>query len=186
MAFRFIPTKAGIAARMNTDEHSEPNHQDLIRRLEGLAMTAMTATARDENGTAATLLTWHRRLGHPSFKTVVALARNGASGMVITDIPERIPGLDACAACIAAKSVRLPHKKGRERAKEYLGRIHIDIAGPMPIKSAGGREYVFVVVDDHSRGSTLGHCASNQRRSMPSRCTRQQQKMSHRKSCARS
>lgn len=34
-------------------------------RLEGVVMTAT------EKGTEATLMTWHRRLGHPSFNTVV-------------------------------------------------------------------------------------------------------------------
>ena len=43
-------------------------------------------------------MTWHRRLGHPSFKTVVELARSGASGMVITDVPAKVPGPGARAA----------------------------------------------------------------------------------------
>ena len=99
----------------------------------------------------ATLMTWHRRLGHASFKTVVALAKSGASGIVISDIPAKIPGLDACAACVAAKSVHLPHKEGRKRGSRYLERVHINIAGPMPVRSAGGREYVYVIVDDYTR-----------------------------------
>lgn len=81
-----------------------------------------------------------------SFKTVVESARSGASGMVIADVPAKVPGLDACAACVARKSVHLPHKEGRGRPSEYLERVHIDIAGPMPIASVGGREYVYVVV----------------------------------------
>ena len=65
--------------------------------------------------------------------------------MVITDLPKKIPGLDACAACVAAKSVHLPHKEGRNRAEVYLDRVHIDITGPMPKKSAGGKEYEYAV-----------------------------------------
>ena len=93
---------------------------------------------------------WHRRLGHLSFKTVVALAESGADGMVITDLPKKIPGLDTCAACVAAKSVHFPHKEGRNRAEAYLDRVHIDIARPMPKKSAGGKEYEYIIVDDYS------------------------------------
>ena len=52
----------------------------------------------------AGLLIWHRRLGHPSFKAVVGLARSGVSGVVITDVPASVPGLDACAACRAFAS----------------------------------------------------------------------------------
>jgi len=32
-----------------------------------------------------------------------------------------------------------------------LDRVHIDIAGPMPTKSAGRKEYEYIVVDDYSR-----------------------------------
>jgi len=100
-----------------TDEHREPTYPELVQRLQKVVMAA---TARGGNGTEATLMTWHRRLGHASFKTVVALAKSGASGIVISDIPAKIPGLDACAACVAAKSVHLPHKEGRKRGSRYL------------------------------------------------------------------
>ena len=44
-----------------------------------------------------------------------------------------------------------PHKEGRERADEHLGCVHVDIAGPVPVKSAGGKSYVYVVVDNYTR-----------------------------------
>ena len=138
----------GLAAWMDTSEGADPTHQELVERLEKVVMIA---TAKGGKGTEATLMTWHRRLGHPSFRTVVELARSGTGGIVITDMPAKVPGLDACAACVAGKSVHLPHKEGRERATEYLERVHIDIAGPMPVVSAGGREYVYVIVDDYTR-----------------------------------
>ena len=72
-------------------------------------------------------------------------------GVVVTDLPAKVPSLDACAACVAGKSVHLPHKEGRGRASGYLERVHIDITGPMPVMSAGRKEYVYVVVDDHTR-----------------------------------
>jgi len=96
-------------------------------------------------------LTWHRRLGHLSFKTIVELAQGGASGVEIIDVPVRIPGLDACSTCVAAKMVHLPHKEGRGHATKYLKRVHVDIAGPMHVPSAGGRLYLYVAVDDCTR-----------------------------------
>ena len=71
--------------------------------------------------------------------------------MVITDLPEKMPGLDACAACIAAKAVHFPHKERYSCAGEYLGRVHNDIARPMQVKSAGGKEYEYIAVDDYTR-----------------------------------
>ncbi len=55
---------ARLAMWTGVDEHGEPTHQELIRRPEGVAMTA---TAKGD-GTEATLMTWHQQLGHPSFK----------------------------------------------------------------------------------------------------------------------
>ena len=127
---------------------SDPTFDDLAHRLERVVMSA---TAKGGSGTEASLITWHRRLGHPSFKSVVELARGSATGIIITDLQAGVPGLDACAACVAAKSVHFPHKDGRARAVEYLERVHVDIVGPMPVQSAGGKEYVYVVVDDFSR-----------------------------------
>jgi len=41
--------------------------------------------------------------------------------------------------------------QGRGRATEYLERVHVDIAGPMHVPSAGGRLYLYVAVDDYTR-----------------------------------
>ena len=43
----------------------------------------------------------------------------------------------------------LPEKHGLHVAQQARG--HIDIAGAMPVVSAGGREYVHIVVDDYTR-----------------------------------
>ena len=72
---------------------------------------------------------------------MVALTESGATGMVTTDLPEKLPGLDACAACVAAKEVQFPYEEGCSCAGDYLCRVHIDIARPMQVKSAGGKEY---------------------------------------------
>ena len=112
---RVIPQRTVLVAW--TDDHIELTYLELVECLLKVAMTAM---ARGGNGMEATLMTWHRWLGHPSFKTVVVLARSSMSGIVISNIPVKIPGLDACAACIAAKSVHLPHKEGRKWASKYL------------------------------------------------------------------
>ena len=141
-----LPSSSLVACR--GDAAPDPTEDALVERLQHVVMSA---TARGGNGANASLLTWHRRLGHCSFKTVVDFARSGVPGIVITDLPAEIPGLDACAACVAAKLVHLPHKVGRTRATEFLERVHIDIAGPMPTRSAGGCEYLYVLVDDCTR-----------------------------------
>ena len=39
----------------------------------------------------------------------------------------------------------------RKIAGKQLSRVHIDIADPMPVASAGGREYMYIVMDDSTR-----------------------------------
>ena len=85
--------------------------------------------------------------GHPPFKTVVELAQNRASGMVINDLPVNLPGLGASAACVVGRSVHLPHVE-RRLAGKYLERVHTNIAGTVPVVLARGRGYVYVVVGD--------------------------------------
>jgi len=144
---RLVASGAGLAGWTTDSGEGESTYQELLGRL---GKVAMTATARGGSGPKASLWTWHCRLGHLSFKTIVELAQEGASGLEITDIPARIPGLDACFACVAAKMVHLPHKEGRSHATEYLERVYIDIAGPMHIPSARGRLYLYVAVDDYT------------------------------------
>ena len=68
-----IPARAALAAC---------THDELVEPL------VMVATAKGANGKGKERR--HRRLGHPSFKTVVTLGESGANGMVIMDLPEKI------------------------------------------------------------------------------------------------
>jgi hypothetical protein len=34
--------------------------------------------------------------------------------------------------------------------KGYLDRVHVDLVGPMPVKSVGGWEYEYVAMDNYS------------------------------------
>jgi len=152
--------------------------------VERLGKVAMVATVKGADGMRATLMTCTD--GHPSFNTVVQIAESGADGMVITDLPNKRPGLDACAACVAAKSVHFPHKEGRNRAGAYLDRVHIDIAGPMPTKSAGGKEYEYIVVDDYSRAVYARPFDLSRTHQKPSRYSKLPQRMNTRKGYAKS
>ena len=75
--------------------------------------------------------------------------------MEIKNIPARIPGLDVCSACVTVKMVHLLHKEGHSHATEVLERVHVDIAGPMHVLSAGGRLYLYVTVDNYTHAVHL-------------------------------
>ena len=61
----------GLPVWMDNGGHTKQTYQELAQRLKGVVMTAM---AKGGEGTKVALMTWHRRLVHLSFKTVVELA----------------------------------------------------------------------------------------------------------------
>ena len=86
------------------------------------------------------LITWHYSR---VTRTVVALDENGADGMVITDLPKKIPVLMLALHVL---------QRNRYTSRTRMGKIvHIGIAGKMPTKSAGGKEYEYIVLNDYSR-----------------------------------
>ena len=112
-----ITPDSGFTAWLGKEVGMDQSPEDVVKRIDDYALLA---TAKGGHGSDTSLLTWHHRLGHPSFKMVVELLKGGVSGMVITDVLEKIPGLDACTACVAGKSLHLPHKEGHMRATEFL------------------------------------------------------------------
>ena len=91
---------------MDNGRRTEPTHQELVEHLEGVVMTA---TAKGGNGTEAALVTWYRQPGtHRSRRWWNK--QSGENGMVITESPVKISGLDACAVRVEGKLVHLSHK----------------------------------------------------------------------------
>ena len=77
MELTVIAPGSVIAAWMNDRGSKEPTHQEIDARLNEFAMVA---TAKGGKGSEVSLLTWHCRLGHLSFKAVVDLSRSGHYG----------------------------------------------------------------------------------------------------------
>ena len=53
-----------------------------------------------------------------------------------------------CDACIRGKMIRGPFQKGHQHAEQCLGRLHLDICGPLDVPSLGGNHYFCILVDD--------------------------------------
>jgi transposase InsO family protein len=93
--------------------------------------------------------TWHRRLGHCNVRSIIEMARKEAvEGMTIdlSSTPAK------CTHCVLGKQTRSPVPKIREgpKATERLGRVFVDLCGPMPTVSRSGRLYSMHVIDDFS------------------------------------
>ena len=60
--------------------------------------------------------------------------------------------LSGCAGCSMAKGKRLPiPKTTMSRSTKPLERVFIDLAGPKPMPSAGGANYIMLLKDDYTR-----------------------------------
>ena len=95
------------------------------------------------------LETWHRRLGHANFRTVMDMARGDVVAGMQADL-SRTP--QACDACIRGKQTHQPVPKIREgqKANKRLGRVFVDLTGPQSVASRSGCLYVMNIIDDFS------------------------------------
>ncbi|GJU08890.1 retrovirus-related pol polyprotein from transposon TNT 1-94 [Tanacetum coccineum] len=92
---------------------------------------------------------WHQRLNHLNFGTINDLARK--------DLVQGLPRLKfekdhLCSACQLGKRKKLTHKPKTENSNlEVLNTLHMDLCGPIRVKTINGKKYILVIVDDYSR-----------------------------------
>lgn len=97
------------------------------------------------------IVTWHRRLGHVNYQTVIEMARTGmVEGMphTFTTKPPK------CNECILGKQTRTPVPKIREegvghQAMRKLGIVWVDLTGKQDITSQTGNNYIMNIVNDY-------------------------------------
>ena len=99
--------------------------------------------------TTPDLETWHRRLGHTNFRTVLDMVCGElATGMQanLTHAPQ------ACDTCIRGKQTHHPVLKLCEgkRADRCLGRVFVDLTGPQTVSARSGCSYIMNIIDDYS------------------------------------
>jgi hypothetical protein len=99
-------------------------------------------------GSSSELWKWHRKLGHLSFDILPHLSKlNLVRGLPQLSLEKEL----VCVPCRHAKMVDPSHSPltdvMTERPCELL---HMDLVGPARVRSAGGKWYVLVVVDDYS------------------------------------
>ena len=91
---------------------------------------------------------WHRRLGHLSFDLLCRLSS--------LDLIDGLPKLKfekdlICAPCKHGKMVAASHAPVTQVMTRRPGELlHMDTVGPARVRSAGGKWYVLVIVDDFS------------------------------------
>ncbi|GJY94489.1 putative ribonuclease H-like domain-containing protein, partial [Tanacetum coccineum] len=94
---------------------------------------------------------WHRRLGHINFKTMNKLMR----GNLVRGLPSKLFENDqTCVACQKGKQHKASCKtKTVSSICKPLQLLHMDLFGPVSMKSINKKSYCLVVTDDFSRFS---------------------------------
>lgn len=94
------------------------------------------------------LSTWHRRLAHVSYNTILKMASSRAVDGL--DLANTIVPSEPCTGCSYGKHQRHQFPIGRNRAT-YTGQlIHSDLCGPMERATPSGALYFVLFIDDYS------------------------------------
>nr|GEV03799.1 hypothetical protein [Tanacetum cinerariifolium] len=90
---------------------------------------------------------WHRRLGHINFKTKLV------KGNLVIGLPSKIfENIHTCVACKKGKQHRASCKSKHVSSVSHpLQRLHMDLFGPIFVKSLNKKSYCLVVTDDYNR-----------------------------------
>jgi hypothetical protein len=93
------------------------------------------------------LETWHCRLGHVNYRSIVDMSDNQMTRGMHVDLSSAPP---KCQSCILGKQTRSSVPKIREgpRASVVLDCIYIDLTGPQSVQSASRHSYVMNLIDD--------------------------------------
>ncbi|GJY30027.1 putative ribonuclease H-like domain-containing protein [Tanacetum coccineum] len=110
----------------------------------GLTCLIAKATIDESN-------TWHRRLGHINFKTMNKLVK----GNLVKGLPLKIFVNDhSCVACQKRKQHKASYTtKLVNSISKPLHMLHMDLFGPINVKSLMKKSYCLVITDDFSRFS---------------------------------
>jgi hypothetical protein len=107
---------------------------------------------------AATLDTWHQRMGHMSH---AALKSYGPSALTGMDLDSSTTAPTVCRGCEVGKSTCKPFSvSSTKRTSAILEVVHSDLAGPMQTKSLQGSYYTATFIDDHSKLAVVYFIAS--------------------------
>lgn len=105
----------------------------------------LVLTARNSN--FDNIDVWHYRLGHPSHNVLQTVC---TSFPYVTFNKNFI-----CDCCHFAKQSRLPFSNPNHITNHPFDLLHMDIWGPISIKSIQGHQYFLTIVDDHTRHTWL-------------------------------
>jgi transposase InsO family protein len=157
----FMTTSTGGTLRSNDGDGpciAHVHQKSGLYLLDAMYHAPARAMLTKASSTLPSLNTWHRRLGHAGFSTILK-AMGHVSGMDIDSdtLHHDDDGADTihCVSCIMGKHKRLPFPTVARRANATADLIHSDVWGPVNITSSTGDHYFVVFTDDYTRYSVV-------------------------------
>lgn len=122
--------------------------------IEAPAPNVACAAAVSHPKRKKTLNEWHRVLGHPGMKTVVAMWKKGlVDGM---EVDESEPPEEQCEACVQGKQTKASYPKESGTVIEAIGDLVVmDTWGDAPTQGLSGERYFWAFTDGHSRHTEI-------------------------------
>jgi hypothetical protein len=91
---------------------------------------------------------WHKRFAHINQEYVINTSKHEA----VVGLPVIKQYKEECKSCKIAKTRRTTFKSiSSIRSSKPLELLHMDLCGPLPVVSNGGRKYFLTIIDDFSR-----------------------------------
>ena len=87
---------------------------------------------------------WHERFAHQNKRHVKQIL--GKMGVSVMDKGNS----DLCEGCMYGKAHKLPFPSSNSRTEKTGELVHVDLGGPMEVKSLGGARYYALFRDDYS------------------------------------
>ena len=91
---------------------------------------------------APTIETWHARMGHLGYRSLLELPKLAHRIEIKGPAP-----MEICGGCMKGRSQRKPSRTPMTRATEFLEEIHSDLGGPLP-PTRWGEQYYISFYDD--------------------------------------
>lgn len=122
-----------------------------ILRTESVGRAVAAAAAAAESPEL-----WHRRFCHLGYDNLAKLVKDDlVHGIHVPDSAFIKSKTDTCEPCIMAKQHRLPFPSSTSETTCPLELLHMDLCGPMPVRSLGGSRYLATFLDDYSKFSVI-------------------------------
>ena len=156
------PSQEEWITEVTTSRRTEGFFSLPLRRMQETALVtsaacpAAAACPATVSSDAAAGLIAHQKAGHASYGRLIRAANSGMSpGLGATASQLKAASLTPCIPCLTGKATRKPAPPSSARSNEKLGRVHADLAGPMPKMAIGGELYALEVKDEHTRYSVV-------------------------------